>query len=275
MANADKKSNPGQIVQAVLDEANQAIKVNVVAGGGDASTDVDLTKVGGNSVAVNTGAADSGTQRVVLASNQTTIPVDIQDTSIAVDIDKDTDSITIYAPNNNTTAIPVSGSVSVSNQPSALSVVGSGAATTALRVQLANESLTALENINVTVTNSEVEIKNDIGNPVPVSAASLPLPAGAATESTLSGLNTKVTTTANGIKVDGSAVTQPVSGSVSVSNFSAISGLSIPAHDYISLSYTGGNLTGVVYRTGGSGGTIVGTLTLAYSGSDLISVTKS
>ena len=214
MANADKKSNPGQIVQAVLDEANQAIKVNVVAGGGDASTDVDLTKVGGNTVAVNTGAADSGTQRVVLASDQTTIPVDIQDTSIAVDIDKDTDSITIYAPNNNTTAIPVS-------------------------------------------------------------AASLPLPAGAATESTLSGLNTKVTTTANGIKVDGSAVTQPVSGSVSVSNFSAISGLSIPAHDYISLSYTGGNLTGVVYRTGGSGGTIVGTLTLAYSGSDLISVTKS
>jgi len=172
MANADKKSNPAQISQAVLDVENQAIKVNVVAGGGDASTDVDLTKVGGNTVAVNTGAADSGTQRVVLASDQTTIPVDIQDTSIAVDIDSTTDSITVYAPDNNTTPLPVSGSVSVSN-------------------------------------------------------------------------------------------------------FSAISGLSIPAHDYISLSYTAGNLTGVVYRTGGSGGTIVGTLTLAYSGSDLISVTKS
>lgn len=275
MANADKKSNPAQIVQAVLDEANQAIKVNVVAGGGDASTDVDLTKVGGNPVSTDTGASDSGTQRVVLASDQTTIPVDIQDTSIAVDIDKDTDSITVFSPNNNTTPLPVNGSVSVSNQPSALAVVGSGAATTALRVQLADESLTALENINVTVTNTEVEIKNDVGNPVPVSASSLPLPTGAATESTLSGLNTKVTTTANGIKVDGSSVTQPVSGSVSVSNFSAISGLSIPAHDYISLSYTGGNLTGVVYKTGGSGGTIVGTLTLAYSGSDLISVTKS
>jgi hypothetical protein len=38
--------------------------------------------------------------------------------------------------------------------------------------------------------------------------------AGVATETTLSGLNTKVTTTVNGIKVDGSAVTQPVSGSV-------------------------------------------------------------
>lgn len=55
-----------------------------------------------------------------------------------------------------------------------------------------------------------------------------------------------------------------------------INGLSIPEHDYISLSYTGSNLTGVVYKTGGSGGTTVGTLTLAYDGSDnLISVTKS
>lgn len=40
-------------------------------------------------------------------------------------------------------------------------------------------------------------------------------------DSTLTSLNGKVTTTANGIKVDGSAVTQPVSGSVSVSNFPA------------------------------------------------------
>jgi len=55
-----------------------------------------------------------------------------------------------------------------------------------------------------------------------------------------------------------------------------INGLSIPEHDYISLSYTGSNLTGVVYKTGGSGGTTVGTLTLTYDGSsNLISVTKS
>ena len=55
-----------------------------------------------------------------------------------------------------------------------------------------------------------------------------------------------------------------------------VAGLSIPEHDYISLSYTGTNLTGVVYKTGGSGGTTVATLTLAYDGNDnLISVTKS
>jgi hypothetical protein len=55
-----------------------------------------------------------------------------------------------------------------------------------------------------------------------------------------------------------------------------IDGLEIPAHDYIDLSYTGANLTGVVYKTGGSGGSTVATLTLAYDGSNnLISVTKS
>lgn len=55
----------------------------------------------------------------------------------------------------------------------------------------------------------------------------------------------------------------------------SIAGLAIPAHDYVGLTYTGDNLTGVVYKTGGSGGTTVGTLTLAYSGAVLTSVTKS
>lgn len=53
-------------------------------------------------------------------------------------------------------------------------------------------------------------------------------------------------------------------------------GLELPAHDYISMSYTGSNLTGVVYKTGGSSGTTVATLTLAYDGSDnLTSITKT
>jgi hypothetical protein len=54
-----------------------------------------------------------------------------------------------------------------------------------------------------------------------------------------------------------------------------VTGLEIPTHDYVSLTYTGNNLTGVVYKTGGSGGTTVATLTLTYSGSNLTSVTKS
>lgn len=61
-----------------------------------------------------------------------------------------------------------------------------------------------------------------------------------------------------------------------ISELQNLTGLEIPAHDYISLSYTGSNLTGVVFKTGGSGGTTVATLTLGYDGSDnLTSVTKS
>ena len=55
-----------------------------------------------------------------------------------------------------------------------------------------------------------------------------------------------------------------------------IAGLDIPAHDYISLSYTGSNLTGVVYKEGGSGGTTVATLALTYDGNNnLLTVARS
>ena len=47
-------------------------------------------------------------------------------------------------------------------------------------------------------------------------------------------------------------------------------------YDYIALSYTSTNLTGVVYKLGGSSGTVVATLTLAYDGSNnLTSVTRT
>ena len=46
-------------------------------------------------------------------------------------------------------------------------------------------------------------------------------------------------------------------------------------YDYILLSYTGDNLTGVVFKTGGTGGSTVATLTLAYTGSQLDTVTKT
>jgi hypothetical protein len=53
-------------------------------------------------------------------------------------------------------------------------------------------------------------------------------------------------------------------------------GLSIPAHDYISNTYTGSNLTQTVFKRGGSGGTTVATLTMTYDGSgNLLTVTRS
>ena len=80
-----------------------------------------------------------------------------------------------------------------------------------------SQSFTASGEAKVALTAALPAGSNVIGavtqsdGPWSISAASLPLPTDAATETTLSALNTKVTTTANGIKVDGSAVTQPVS----------------------------------------------------------------
>lgn len=46
--------------------------------------------------------------------------------------------------------------------------------------------------------------------------------------------------------------------------------------DYVSITYTGDNITGVVFKVGGSGGTTVATLTLTYDANDrLLTVTKS
>ena len=74
------------------------------------------------------------------------------------------------------------------------------------------------------------------------------------------------------IIIDSGSVVQGTGGS---SPWLTWQGLKIPVHDYISISYTGSNLTGVVFKTGGSGGTTVATLTLGYTGSDLTTVTKS
>lgn len=46
-------------------------------------------------------------------------------------------------------------------------------------------------------------------------------------------------------------------------------------YDYISLSYTGNNLTTVIYRQGGATGTLVATLALTYTGSRLDTVTRT
>jgi len=56
----------------------------------------------------------------------------------------------------------------------------------------------------------------------------------------------------------------------------AIRGLAIPEHNYVALSYTGQNLTGVVYRQGGASGTVVSTLALTYdSNGNVLTITKS
>jgi hypothetical protein len=115
---ADKKSNQSQIAQATLDEANQSVKVTIV--------DVDQT-----------------------------IPVDIQDTEIAISLDSASDSVTIYAPNSNTTPIPVSGSVNVSQVGGNAIATGGGNITTGTqRVTLAYDQppLAVTGSFSATVT---------------------------------------------------------------------------------------------------------------------------
>lgn len=46
-------------------------------------------------------------------------------------------------------------------------------------------------------------------------------------------------------------------------------------HDYVGCTYTGNNLTQLVYRTGGASGSVVATITLAYDGNNRVtSITK-
>lgn len=56
----------------------------------------------------------------------------------------------------------------------------------------------------------------------------------------------------------------------------SIPGLAIPEHDFVAMTYTGTNMTGVVYRQGGVSGTVVTTLALTYDGNgNVTSITKS
>jgi len=111
----------------------------------------------------------------------------------------------VVSVSNLPTTQPVNGTVNIGNFPSTQAVSG-------------NISITNLPE-NQTV-NGTVNIGN-FPTTQPVSASSLPLPTGAATETTLSNLLTKLPTNLSGgrLSVDGSGVTQPVSGSVTVSNF--------------------------------------------------------
>lgn len=134
---------------------------------------------------------------------------------------------------------PVSGSVSVSNFPATQAVSGTVTANTGLSQPLTDTQLRATA--------------------VPVS--------GPLTDTELR---------ASAVPVSGTfwQATQPVSLASAISQ--KVQGWDIPIHDYRGLGYTSGNLTSVTYKTGGSSGTTVATLTLGYDGSgNLTSVTKT
>jgi len=58
--------------------------------------------------------------------------------------------------------------------------------------------------------------------------------------------------------------------------FDAVANSLVPSvYDYIGMTYTGSNIATVTFKTGGVSGTTVSTLSLGYSGNNLVSVTKS
>jgi len=84
--------------------------------------------------------------------------------------------------------------------------------------------------------------------------------------------------------VDADGIPRPMRVSADGTQVGAIPGLAIPAHDHVAVSYVGvtNNISTVVYKTGGSGGTAVATLTFTYVGgtpssddANIASVTKS
>jgi hypothetical protein len=67
-----------------------------------------------------------------------------------------------------------------------------------------------------------------------------------------------------------------VNSTNSLKVFDSVANSLVPAvYDWITLSWTGEDLTGVVFKNGGSSGSIISTLTLTYSGGKLVGVGKS
>lgn len=68
---------------------------------------------------------------------------------------------------------------------------------------------------------------------------------------------------------------EDVDNEVAIRTIGSGGGFVTEKFDFVGLSYTGDNLTTATYKLGGSGGTTVATLTLAYTGDQLDSVTKT
>ena len=137
----------------------------------------------------------------------------------------------------------VAGSVAVSNFPTTQPVSGS-VAVSALPALPAGSNLVGqvdVANFPATQPVSGAVTVSNLPATQAVSAAALPLPAGAAQDATLTGgsmatklvdaagVNKAAISAAGALKVDGSGVTQPVSGAVTISGTPAVSVSNLPA----------------------------------------------
>jgi len=111
--------------------------------------------------------------------------------------------VVAISPNTSITASNPSVSLTGSSVPTQATMVGGTDGTNLRAVRVSSTGVVSVDGSATTQ---------------PISAASLPLPTGAATEATISTLNTKIpsnlTVTSTRLLIDGSGVTQPVSGTV-------------------------------------------------------------
>jgi hypothetical protein len=225
----------GQQAGLALD-ASGFLKVNVAAGGAGGGN-VNLTQVGSSAIAIGQGAM-AASLPVVIASNQSAVPV--------------SGTVTANGTVSLSGTIPVSGTVAVSTLP-ALVAGSANIGTVAVTGTVPVSGTVALSGTSavsgaVTVSSGTVTLS---GSPTVTATGTVALAAGTAVVgvvgntqgSTTSGQSgpliqaavltsapTYVTaqtspltmTTAGALRVDGSAVTQPVSGTVAVSTLPAL-----------------------------------------------------
>lgn len=226
--------DPGQIIKRAFNESNDTVRVEgsisvaelaVDEIGQPIGTEVKLTGgVDGNGDARALAVNVDGQLQVVTVENAlppdaaTASNQDVGNTSLA--------SIDTKTPALVSGRVPVDGS-GVTQPVSAASLpLPTGAATEA-KQDTANTSLASIDSkltspLSVTGPLTDVELR---ASAVPVSAASLPLPTGAATEATLASVDSKTPALVSGrVPVDGSGVTQPVSGTVGISGSVAVTG---------------------------------------------------
>jgi hypothetical protein len=191
-----------QIMQRAFDETTDRLRTDAAATIVAGSLEVIISDVD-DSIKIGDG---SGTYVSVKAASTTPVAAD---------------RALVVSLSPNTAPVVVSGTVAVSNFPA---------------TQVVSGTVSISGSVAVTGPLTDAQLR---ASAVPISAASLPLPSGAATSAlqttgntSLSSIDSKIpsglTVTSTRLLVDGSGVTQPVSGTVSVSGTVAISAASLP-----------------------------------------------
>lgn len=140
---------------------------------GSTNPTLDIKKLNGSNISTNSGTKDAGTQRVVIATDQTTIPVSDNGGSLTVDGTVELGATSLAALENTTVTVsgivPVSGTFWQATQPVSLASVPSHAVTNAgtFAVQVTSAPTTAVTGTFWQATQ-------------PVSLASIPAVTGAA-----------------------------------------------------------------------------------------------